>query len=248
MPDLQPVQQDNFIDTNEWVPIHTLPGFECAIEYYVNRKGQVKSTKGNSERLLKLSKHNTGYLQVSLTQRIGRKKPIKVLVHKLVAFAFLGLPPTPYGQDVNCSMIDHIDEDKTNNHVSNLRWINRSDNNNKCAYNRFNGKVRTDLKTTEERKEASRIANRDYQRRRRQDETYREYDRERMRNLRLDPEYLQKERERQREYDARRRAKAKEDPEKLAKQREYKRDYMRRKRAQQKEAKIEESKGNSDVG
>ena len=241
MTDTQQVQQGSFIDTNEWVPIHTLPGFEACIEYYVNRQGQIKSTKGTIERLLKLSPHNTGYLQVSLTQRIGRKKPIKVLVHKIVAFAFLGPPPTPYGQDVNCSMVDHIDEDKTNNHADNLRWVNRSDNNNKCAYNRFGGKVRTELKTPEERREASRIANRDYARRRRADGSKREYDRERMRQLRADPEYAAKEKLRQREYDAKRRAKTKEDEEKAAAQREYKREWMRKKRAQQKQAKIEES-------
>ena len=69
-------QQGSFIDTSEWVPIHTLPGFEACIEYYVNRQGQIKSSKGKVERLLKLSPHNTGYLQCSLTQRIGRGKPI----------------------------------------------------------------------------------------------------------------------------------------------------------------------------
>ena len=234
-------QPGSFIDTNEWVPIHTLPGFEACIEYYVNRLGQIKSTKGSIERLLKLSPHNTGYLQVSLTQRIGRKKPIKVLVHKIVAFAFLGLPPTPYGQDVGCSMIDHVDEDKTNNHVDNLRWVNRSDNNNKRAYPRFGGHVRTELTTDEERKEAKRKYNREWIREAREDPRKREYDRDRMRELRSNPEYLEKERQRQREYDARRRAKAKEDPDKLAKQREYKREYMRRKRAQQKAVKIVES-------
>ena len=239
MADKQQDQQGSFIDTNEWVPIHTLPGFEACIEYYVNRQGQIKSTKGNLERLLKLSPHNTGYLQVSLTQRIGRKKPIKVLVHKIVAFAFLGPLPTPYGQDVNCSMVDHIDENKTNNNADNLRWVNRSDNNNKRAYNRFNGKVRTELKTSKERLEAKRTANREYARRRREDGNLREYDRERMRRLRADPEYAEKEKLRQRKYDAKRRANTKADEEKAAKQREYKREWMRKKRAEQKAAKID---------
>ena len=30
----------------------------------------------------------------------------------LVAFAFLGNPPTPYGRDAGCSIVDHIDENK----------------------------------------------------------------------------------------------------------------------------------------
>ena len=42
-----------FIDSSVWIPVHTLPGYECCIEYYVNAEGQVKSTKGQIERLLK---------------------------------------------------------------------------------------------------------------------------------------------------------------------------------------------------
>ena len=42
-----------FIDSYVWIPVHTLPGYECCIEYYVNAEGQVKSTKGQIERLLK---------------------------------------------------------------------------------------------------------------------------------------------------------------------------------------------------
>ena len=119
---------EQFIDTQEWVPIHTLSGFECAIEYYVNKHGQIKSTKGNKDRILKYKWHSAGYPMVTLTQRIGRKKPIYVCVHKLVAFAFLGQPPTPYGAAKGCSIIDHIDEDKTNCKASNLRYITRQDN------------------------------------------------------------------------------------------------------------------------
>lgn len=236
----QPAQQGTFIDTNEWVPIHTLPGFEACIEYFINRKGEIKSTKGAVERLLKLSPHNTGYLQVSLTQRIGRMKPIKVLVHKLVGFAFLGLPPTPYGQGIGCSMIDHIDENKLNNNADNLRWVTKSENNNKLPYRRFNGRVRTELTTTDERREATRIANRDYARRRREDGNKREYDRQRMRDLRADPTYLEHEREKAREYDKKRRERDAADPSKSEKQREYKREWMRKKRAAQKAVKIEE--------
>ena len=114
---------EQFIDTQEWVPIHTLPGFECAIEYYINRKGEVKSTKGNEERILKYKYHKAGYPMVTLTQRLGRKKPIYVCVHKLVAFAFLGLPPTPYGGAKGSTLIEHIDKDKSNPNANNLRWV-----------------------------------------------------------------------------------------------------------------------------
>ncbi len=112
----------DFIDDNVWKPVHTLPGFECCIEYYVDDKGRIKSTKGRSERLLKQRKNKNGYLQVNLTQRIGRKATVTVTVHKLVALAFLNSPVSSPGRSKTCSRIIHIDGCKTNNVVTNLKW------------------------------------------------------------------------------------------------------------------------------
>jgi len=119
-----------FINDKIWKPIHTLPGYECCIEYYVNRRGQVKSTKGQIERILKQRINKNGYAQVNLTQRIGRRKPVTVLIHRLVALAFLDQPTTAPGKGRGCSRIRHIDGCKTNNTVANLKWtkIEESDN------------------------------------------------------------------------------------------------------------------------
>ena len=155
---------ERFIDTNEWVPVHSLPGFECAIEYYVNRDGQVKSTKGNTDRILKYKYHKEGYPMVTLTQRIGRKKPLYVCVHKLVALAFLGTPPTPYGSSKGCTVIDHIDENKSNCSADNLRWVTRRENNTKRAYQR---RPKSTPEQNAAAKERQRIAKRDYMRRKR---------------------------------------------------------------------------------
>ncbi|MGN0062859.1 MAG: HNH endonuclease signature motif containing protein [Nocardioides sp.] len=59
-----------------------------------------------------------GYLRVTL--RVGGRQVGK-LVHCLVAEAFLG--PRPSGHEVN-----HIDGDKTNNHVGNLEYVTPSEN------------------------------------------------------------------------------------------------------------------------
>ena len=86
-----------FINDKIWTPIHMLPGYECCIEYYVNEHGDVKSTKGQIERMLKqrypMVNKNGLYCKSIFTQRIGRKKTITVLTHKLslVALAFLEL-------------------------------------------------------------------------------------------------------------------------------------------------------------
>ncbi len=110
------------MDVREWVPVHRLPGFEACIEYYVNRAGHVKSTKYREDRLLKHRPHKAGYPMVCLTQRIGKGKVLDVCVHKLVALAFLGPPPTPYGKGKGCSIIEHKDGNTANCFASNLKW------------------------------------------------------------------------------------------------------------------------------
>ena len=111
-----------FINDNIWKPVHQLPGYECCIEYYVNDQGEVKSTKGRIERILKQRIGKNGYASVNLTQRIGRRKTITVTVHKLVALAFLDQPLASPGKSKGCSRVQHLDKCKTNNAVSNLKW------------------------------------------------------------------------------------------------------------------------------
>ena len=49
-------------------------------------------------------------------------------VHRLVAQAYIPQPP-------NCNSVNHIDENKLNNHVDNLEWLNIDANN---AYSKLN--------------------------------------------------------------------------------------------------------------
>lgn len=95
-------------DTNEiWKDIDGLEG-----EYAVSSKGRVKNIKNG--KILNGSYNNDGYKHIKL-----KGKPYTI--HKLVALAFI---PNPQ----NLPQINHLDERKDNNHVSNLTWCTASEN------------------------------------------------------------------------------------------------------------------------
>ena len=97
-----------------------IEGFE---NYQVNQIGQVRSLNyrqtGKVKRL-KSTPNRGGYLIVCL-YKDGKCYP--KYVHQLVAEAFI---PNPN----NLPQVNHIDEDKANNHVNNLEWCTREYNNN----------------------------------------------------------------------------------------------------------------------
>jgi hypothetical protein len=98
-----------------WKPIEGYNG-----DYLISNYGRIKSFKSYIPIVLKLSKNNDGYLQVHLF-KYGAAKYFKV--HRLVAETFIENPnPEKYNQ------INHIDENKENNHHSNLEWCD-------CQYN-----------------------------------------------------------------------------------------------------------------
>ena len=63
--------------------------------------------------------HSSGYHQVQLKFKDGKLK--KCYLHRIVAYHFLDNPD-------NLPEVNHIDGDKTNNHVSNLEWCTRKGN------------------------------------------------------------------------------------------------------------------------
>ena len=88
--------------------------------YEVSDLGRVKSLGYGKEKILKPGKTRGGYLYVNL-HKDGQRKTITV--HRLVATAFISNP-------TNLETINHKDEVKTNNTVSNLEWMSHKDNNN----------------------------------------------------------------------------------------------------------------------
>lgn len=97
--------------------------------YEVSNKGRIKSLNRITKRtntstrklksvILKNQKCTNGYLFVALSKDGIRRQ---FLVHRLVAIAFI--PTNIEGLDIN-----HIDENKTNNNVTNLEWISHKEN------------------------------------------------------------------------------------------------------------------------
>lgn len=89
-------------------------------DYEVSNMGRVKSLPRNSTKggILKPQTYSKGYLRIGLSKN-GKVKHF--LVHRLVCFAFI---PNPQ----NYPIINHKDENPSNNHVDNLEWCNHSYN------------------------------------------------------------------------------------------------------------------------
>lgn len=101
----------------QWKPV---AGYED--RYEVSNTGRVRRVKPTRQRgkgsLLTQWPDVGGYPYVSLWHNNKRSN---AKVHKLMAIAFLG-EPKPNMQ------VNHIDGDKTNNHLSNLEWVTSSTN------------------------------------------------------------------------------------------------------------------------
>lgn len=88
--------------------------------YQVSSFGRVKSFKCNREKIMIPQKSARGYLRVGL-RKLGKYDTIKI--HVLVAMAFHG-----HVRDGMKIVVDHIDNNKLNNHADNLKLIPQREN------------------------------------------------------------------------------------------------------------------------
>jgi hypothetical protein len=90
--------------------------------YQVSNLGRVKSLMFNKEKILKQVKSSNGYFMVGLWKE---KKTSSHLVHRIVYHAFCGI------KSCRQYVIDHIDNNKENNNLSNLQYITNRQNSSK---------------------------------------------------------------------------------------------------------------------
>jgi hypothetical protein len=97
--------------------------------YAVSSFGRVKNTK--TGRILKAGLNRNGYFIVMLCENAIKKT---YLVHRLVACAFIDNPD-------NKECVDHKNNDRTSNQLTNLRWATTNENqhNKKLSNNNTSG-------------------------------------------------------------------------------------------------------------
>jgi len=99
--------------------VDDIPGYEG--EYGATHEGDIYSFKRN--KFLKPGRDGNGYLHVTLCKadRASGTRGKDITVHRLIALTFIANPET-------FPCVDHIDRNKRNNYVSNLRWVTYSQN------------------------------------------------------------------------------------------------------------------------
>ena len=94
---------------NEWETLKADEDYEINIIYPYQIRNK------SNKRIIKESHKPNGYLRCKLNQK-------DYLKHRLIALQWILNPD-------NLPQIDHIDRNRTNNHIDNLRWTSNSENN-----------------------------------------------------------------------------------------------------------------------
>jgi len=97
------------------------------IGYFITEEGKVFSNKSGIMKELSINYDGRGYQRVKIT--ISKNKGSSIRIHRLVAETYIENPD-------NFPQVNHIDENKSNNKVSNLEWCTNKKNcqHSKCRY------------------------------------------------------------------------------------------------------------------
>ncbi len=101
--------------SEEWKPLLLDEKIAKTKTFKISNYGRIISNYKGKETLLKLPSIN-GYTSLALRQVTGKRT--SRYVHKLVAQHFLE-------KKENDQYVIHLDYDKTNNHISNLKWATK---------------------------------------------------------------------------------------------------------------------------
>lgn len=107
-----------------WKPITCLPeGDKSRQRYEASNQGRIRNAR--THHIITPHIINTGYYTLSYRVYVdgnSRKSKFKsYLWHRAIAMTWIPNPD-------NLPQIDHIDDDKCNNHPSNLRWVSAQEN------------------------------------------------------------------------------------------------------------------------
>lgn len=89
--------------------------------YQISNCGRVWNVA--TQQMMKPQMKKTGYYSVNMMK--PNKKIVTERIHRLVALYFCNKPE-------GCTVVNHIDSDKTNNHADNLEWTTVSGNTKHC--------------------------------------------------------------------------------------------------------------------
>ena len=108
---------------NEEPVVEFVPLLHFEADYEILNHYPFTIRKKSNHRVLRESDRGYGYLQVHLNQKTYLK-------HRLICLQFL---PNP--DPINFDVIDHLNHDRTDNRLENLRWCSSSTNNyNKSSF------------------------------------------------------------------------------------------------------------------
>ena len=96
------------MDKMSWVDCIADNDYEIFTEYpyYIRKKA--------NKLIISENVHSTGYVRITLNRR-------KYLKHRVIAIQFIPNPDS-------LPEVDHINHDRTDYHISNLRWVSSSQN------------------------------------------------------------------------------------------------------------------------